>query len=190
MNRASKIATAFLVAAVALASIAPAFAQTGPTGPGKPTNPVVNPTNPTPAVKGMTEADLASFLRTLDPNLKVNTIKDGTEYHLTIQRDGWNFQLRVTSFANEIWIDSKLGAPINAQQVQANLLAELLAANFTVGPTHFSFVKMKDGQMQLDLGRCVLRGPLTVDGLRGQINLFVKQVKDTYPTWNAVVGVK
>src|SRR5690348_3081853 len=79
---------------LALASVAPSFAQTGPTGGGQP---IPAPgVQPAPVVvNGISEADLLNCLRGLDPNVKVTPIKDGTVYTLTLQRDGWRYDLRV-----------------------------------------------------------------------------------------------
>lgn len=168
---------------VALASVAPSFAQTGPTGGG----PMIQPTPI--VVSGLSETDLLNCLRGLDPNVKVTPIKDGTSYYLTLRRDGWQYDLRISSFAGSIWLDSPLGAPIaNVQSASPALLAQLLEANFKIGPTHFSLVKQNDGRMQLYLGRMLERGPLTADMLHNHIDGFCKQVRDMYPTWSAFLA--
>jgi hypothetical protein len=186
-----KLASALLSALVALAFAAGAQAQTGPAGqPGAVNQPgTVNPL-PSLAMNGLSEADLLNVLRGLDPNVKEKPIKDGTEYYLSVQRDGWKYDLKITAFAREIWVDTFLGQPIGSvQQVPALYLAQLLEANFD-SASFFGFIKQKDGKDQLVLSRLLDRCSLTVDRLNDVIKGFCEKVKTTYPTWNAIITVK
>ena len=141
-----------------------------------------------PVVSGLAEADLVNFLRGLDGNLQTKPIKDGTVFHLTLRRDGWMYQLRVTSFAGSVWVDATLGEPLaDVQKVPGQQLVQLLQSTFDIGPSHFCFAKLDNGKLQLYLCRYLERPNLTVDRLREQIDLFCGQVRNTYPAWNAVL---
>jgi hypothetical protein len=173
---------------MALAAAVPSFAQTGPTGGGQ--TGTIGGTQPAPlAVIGIGEADLLNCLRGLDPNVKVTPIKDGTSYTLTVRRDGWQYDLRVFSYAGCVWVDTLLGNPIaNVQSLPAQHLAQLLKLTYDIGPSHFSLIQLNDGRMRLCLARMLERGPLTGAGLRNQIDFFCKQIRDTYPAWNAILA--
>jgi hypothetical protein len=177
------IASALLLAVVALAGGAGASAQTGP---GVKPPVVTPPVAPPVVVKGLSEADLLKALRTLDPNVRVRQITNGTVYNLKVSRDGWQYELRVTSFANDVWVDVYLGTPISLQKVSAPLLAELLAKNFD-SPATFSFVKQADGRVQLLLSRLAKRGPLTSQGLQFVISATCQRARVTYMTWDAIL---
>jgi hypothetical protein len=168
-----------------LTSLAFTNAQTGPTGPtgGGPT------TTPVPAVTtGIAEADLLAVLRQMDPNVQTKKMDNGgIEYRLTVKIDGWSYTLRIESFANNIWLDAELGGPIaDVQRIPSNLLANLLFANLKIGPTHFTFMK-NNGNYQLNACRMVAR-TISTDGFRTEIEQFCKQVRETYPQWNAVIA--
>jgi hypothetical protein len=174
-----------VAAIIGLTTIAFVNAQTGPvTAP--PTNPpATQPPATTPPQAGMNDAEILAFLKTLDPNVQSAKLENGTEYRLTVKADGWAYTLRLEVYGTNIWLDSELGAPISdITKVPSTVLAELLRANLKVGPTHFALMKVNNN-LQLNACRQVLR-PITADGLRAQIDQFCKDIKDTYPQWNAV----
>jgi hypothetical protein len=176
------IASTLLLAVVALAGGAGASAQTGPS--------VKPPVIPPPVVaKGMSEADLLKGLRTLDPNVLVRKGIAGTLYNLKVRNNGWLYDIQVEFYAGSIWVNVYLGAPVaNMDKVPSSLLSQLLQYNIRFGPSHFAFLKQKDGRLQMFLCRNLERGPLTEAGLRKMIDAITKQARDSYPTWNAVLS--
>jgi hypothetical protein len=177
-----KLASVALLAALSLATLNTASAQTGPAG----QMPAAQPGAPVLTV-GLSEADLVNFLRSLDPAVRSEKIKNGTSYHLKVERDGWRYQLTVESLGPVVWVVTNLGNPIsNADQLPAAALSQLLHANFKIGPSHFAMFRMPDGRTQLSLARCIDRSGLTVAYLQTQLNQFCGHVRETYPIWSNV----
>ena len=183
MVRASRFASALLLAAVSMTTAGVASAQVG-TGvklppPGSPPAPMIT--------VGLSEAELLNVLRSFDPNVKTQKVKNGIDYFLTVERDGWRYVLRIESFVGQVWVDASLGSPIsNPDLLPAPVLSKLLQTNFTISPTFFSFDRMSDGRVLLNLGRVMERGALTPDRLRATIEVFCRQIRETHPTWSAV----
>jgi hypothetical protein len=162
-----------------LTALAVCRADTGPIG-----TPPVEP--PAPVVNGMPEADLVKTLREVDPNVRIVKRDDGgTNYFLKIQKDGWTFDVMIESLNGEIWINVSLGTVSDVKQVPAEMLVQLLESNFKIGPSHFVLIKSGTGYT---LRLCRLVGRTTTAELfRGQIDLVLKQVRDSYPIWSAIV---
>ena len=189
MVLAIKIASVALVTALSLCALGTVSAQTGP---ASPTTPAVTPAAPATAVipNGLSEADLVSFLRSLDPNMKSQKFNAVTIYYLKVERDGWRFQLDIESHSNMIWVNTVLSkALVSAESLPAAQLARLLEENFKIGPTHFTFSKTNDNKYLLNLSRNVDRAHLTVAGLQAQLNLFCQQVRTSYPVWSPIAAV-
>jgi hypothetical protein len=189
MVRTFKFASAALLAALTLIVANTAWAQTGPAGqmpaPGKPGVQTGMPFAPV----GLSEADLVNFLRSLDPNVQTRKINNGSAYDLKIERDGWRFLLTVESLGSVVWVETNLGNPMsNADQLPPAVLSQLLQANFKIGPSHFAMQRLNDGRVLLSLARCIDRAGLTTAYLQGQINQFCGHVRETHPTWNAVLA--
>jgi hypothetical protein len=184
---AGKLVPALLTAAVALASVAPTFAQTGPGG-ATPANP--NPfAVPAPAANGMlSEEAIAAYLRTLAPNARVSRLPNGgNEYELKFLRDGWNYHIKAQVVQGCVWLLCHLGNPIHeAQAPPANLLLQLLQVNDRIGPTYFSYEKFSAG-LVLCLNRPVTR-QMSAERFKGEVEEFLKTIKDSYPAWSAVLN--
>ena len=190
MVRTLKFASVALLAALSLATLNAASAQTGPAGQMPAVSPGAQPGAPLMTV-GLSEPELVNFLRSLDPNVRTEKIKNGTSYHLKVERDGWRFLITVESLGSVVWLETNLGTPIsNADQLPAASLSQLLHANFKIGPSHFAMFRLPDGRTQLSMARCIDRAGLTVTYLQAQLNQFCGQVRETYPTWNTIVGVR
>jgi hypothetical protein len=174
-----------LVLVAVLGSLA--LAQTGPQG--QPVPPSVTP----PVTAGMSEQDLETAIRALDPNFKVRPTDDkqGKIYELTVTRDGWTYVLRVTSFPNQIWLESSLGKPMsNWKSIPATVLANLLETNYKIGPTHFALNTKKDGTVAtLFVCRMLERGQLTSAHFNGYMNDFLNVIRDNYAVWSPVTSI-
>jgi hypothetical protein len=162
-----------------------AHGQTGPgggQGSGSPA-PSVTPTG------ALSEADLEAAIKALDPSYKVRPTADnqGKVYNLKINRDGWTYAIQIESFASQIWINAELSGVITSpQNIPAGPMAELLKQNFNIGPAHFALVPMAD-KSGFKLFLCRMFGRyLTTESFNGNLNDFLKTVKDTYPVWSEV----
>jgi hypothetical protein len=181
------LACAMLMAALSFAGLANVSAQTGPAGNPPPGPPSVNPSpSPSPAAAGMTEADLANYLRSLDPNLTVSRNDKGVIfYRLTVrQPDGWSFTLRIESSKNSLWLDVILGKlPGDIEKMNPAVLAALLQANFKLGPTYFEFAKTKDGVWMNATRR--LDRTVSLERAKAELEFLLKQVKESHAIWSA-----
>jgi hypothetical protein len=181
--------SAMMLSVLSLAGAGVASAQTGPSGGSTPTvNPLVNPA-PVP-MTGISETELADYLRTLDPNLKVQKNDKGTTFYTVVIRrpDGWSYSLMVESQKGCIWLNMNLGKlPVAPEQIQASLLAGLLQANFKYGPTHFAFEKYSNGGHGLTLSYCLDR-MVSLDRVKGTLERLLAQVKESYPLWKPIVN--
>ncbi len=183
-----KLVSALLTTTVALTSLAYAAAQTGPTGP-----PSGGPSaQPAPAAaNGLSETELLSYLRTLDPNVKMTKSQDGkaTMYQLTLRRGDWQYQIVLVLREGTLDIIAPLGNPIaNVQSIPAQALAGLLQASWNFAPAQFSLIKQNDGRMQLVFSFMLSRAGLTTARLGQILNGFCDAVRETYPLWNAVLS--
>lgn len=182
-----KFLFAVLTAAVALSNLGFAAAQTGPSGPQTPPTPTIPAT---PAVNGISETEVLNYLRTLDPNVKMEKIQNGkvTKFTLNLTRDGWRYELALLLNDNILEIQATLGNPIaNIQSVPAQALAQLLQANLKMFSV-FCLAPRDGGRLALILDYCVSRRSLTTTSLNNVLERFCKDVRDTYPTWNAVLS--
>jgi hypothetical protein len=162
-----------------------ALAQSGPAGTGVPAGtPAI-----TTAQDNLSEQALEAALRALDPNLQITPTKDGKGklYDFKVSRDGWNYDLRVESYANGLWLNAKLSSLISApQNLPPAVLAELLKLNFQVGPSHFAFMGQNDNSaFRLVLCRLLDR-KMSGETFNAYINDFLKTVKDSYSVWSQV----
>jgi len=181
-----KFLFAVLTAAVALSNLGYAAAQTGPTGPQTPAPPSAPAA---PAVNGIAENDVLNYLRTLDPNVRMQKHQDGkgVVFFFTLQRGGWQYKLELNLYQNSLNLITVLGKPIaNIQSVPAQVLVPLMVENFPIGPYQFSLYKRTDGSMELLFSISLPRAGLTTASLGNLIDRFCKEVQRTYPLWSAV----
>jgi hypothetical protein len=127
------------------------------------------------------------FLRSLDPNLHVAPVRNGTCYCLKIQRDGWNFGIKVLAFQDRVWLLSDLGNPLEASQMTAEALRQLLVVNDPIGPSHFSYY-LVDGRYQLRANHMV-DGPVALELFRARLDEFLGDIKNpqSYEAWRAAI---
>lgn len=181
-----KFLFAVLTAAVALSNLGYAAAQTGPSGPQTPATPAAPAA---PAVNGISENDVLNYLRTVDPNVRMqkNQNGKGTAFFFSLRRDGWQYQLEMGLYENSLNLITVLGKPIaNIQSIPTQVLVPLMVESFQMSPYQFSLYKRTDGSMELLFSINLPRANLTTTGLGNLINNFCKEVQRTYPLWNAV----
>ena len=118
---------------------------------------------------------------------KAHERRPGQAYNLSIVRDGWKYDLQIESFKNEIWLNALLGNLItNPQDVPPAVMADLLKANFKVGPTHFVLVPLTDNTgYRLNLCRLLDRR-MTIESFNGYVSDFLKVVREQHPVWSQV----
>jgi len=170
-------ATALLLAALSLAGVS---AQTGPSG--------ATPSATTPSTAGVSETDLATYLRSLDPNLTTSQGENGsTLYKMTVNRDGWNYKLQVESNKAAIWLIVDLGKLRGEpEEMKAESFAALLQANFLLGPTHFALEKGASGY-NLTAARSLDR-PVSLDRVKSSLELLLKQVRSSHSVWSPLTA--
>lgn len=184
-----KFVSALLSTLVALASVSAASAQTGPSGPITPSLAGNASAAPAPAIGALTEEAIVAYLKTLDPNVQMQRLPNCNQYELKFARDGWNYHLQVQVNPSAIWLLCHLGNAINESQAPpANLLFQLMQISDKMGPTYFSYEKFDNGY-KLCLNRQVDRR-ISVERLKNELELFVKNIKESYPTWNAVITAR
>ena len=92
-----------------------AHAQSGPVNGGPVPAPPIYQAQPN---AGLSEQALEAAIKALDPNCKVQLTDDqkGKVYSFVINRDGWAYNLRVTSFNNLMWLEASLSGPMSSPQ--------------------------------------------------------------------------
>jgi hypothetical protein len=160
-----------------------AIAQTGPTGPsgGQPT---------VPCTGQISEQDLETALRAIDPNFKVIPSKDGKEYQMTVTQGTSKVHMSVVTSPNGIGFAAVLSEPIKSvQNLPVSVLAELMKINakqikLDTPGAQFVLATLNDNVV-LAFVQTLSR---QVDSLKltASINDFVKVIVDTNPTWSQV----
>jgi hypothetical protein len=169
---------ALLLSALSLVGVGYVSAQTGPSTP--PTS------TPTVSTTALSEADLASYLRSLDSNLKVEQKDTATIYRLSITHDGWKYDVQVESSKGNVWVVVNLGK--TPEQIKPEVLAGLLQANFKYGPTHFALLKLQSGYY-LSAARSVDR-TASLDLFKSHLAVVLKQIRESYPIWSQALEAK
>ncbi len=195
MNRRFTGIVVSVISAVCLSGVA--MAQSGPAGQNPSGQPAINPpaANPPAVVMGgLSEEALVNAIKALDPNYKMRILKDqngkeeGKEYTFTVVRDGWSYVIRLSAFAEFMWLDAALGKPVSngGANVPAAVLAKLLQNNFEDGPVHFAFSTNKEKtQAQLYLSKQLDRR-MTIELFNAHLNGFLNIIRKTYPIWSTV----
>lgn len=162
-----------------------AAAQTGPLGGGTQTS-TSGPS--APVAQGLSEEAFTSFLRSLDPNVKVTRNNNNVYYNLNVQRGDWNFNLEVSLLSKRVLLYCRLGKPVSdVRQLSPEALVKLLEIMNKIGPSYFTYDRLENGSVRLCLNQNLDRG-ITLDRLKAGIDEFIKDVQDSFPAWSVLAN--
>jgi hypothetical protein len=163
-----------------------ALAQTGPIGPGQSTNSPGSTTN-TVTAQGLSEDAVASLLRSMDPNVKINRGNNNeTHYSLSVQRGDWNFSIQVTLGNRRVLLYCMLGKPVSdPRQLSPEALVKLFEIMNKVGPSYFTYDRVQNGAIRLCLNHKLDR-TVSVERLKAGLAEFLQDIQDSYPAWSAL----
>jgi hypothetical protein len=135
--------------------------------------------------QALTPDDLGKLLT--DMGYEPKKIDDNT-YEVIIKRDGWAVYLRCcfSSDKTKLWLISSLGDIKDINQAPADVLANLLIANFNHGPSAF-YLEDADANnkaaKRLKIGRPVDNRAITASILRQQIDAIFSTIRETKDLW-------
>ncbi len=162
-----------------------ALAQTGPINGGQTATAQGNTTN-TGTAPGLSEDAVATLLRSMDPNVKVNRGNNETHYSLSVQRGDWNFNIELSLGNRRLLLYCMLGKPVtDPRQLSPEALVKLLEIMNKVGPSYFTYDRLQNGGIRLCLNHKLDR-TVSVERLRAGIMEFLQDIQESYPVWSAL----
>jgi hypothetical protein len=145
---------------------------------------------PAPTFDGvLTNDNLGSFLSGLgyDPEIR-ETPAGGRFAVLTIRRGTWTFVVKIVFSKDQggIWLVSPLtGSLPERGSLPADALANLLALNDEIGPSHFA---LESGSNALTLNLQFPNRDLTPSRFRERLEEFLTAIQHTESSWSVLSG--
>jgi len=127
------------------------------------------------------------MLKTLLENMGYEAKEySGNLYDITDSRAGMSLHVSVILSGDNscLWFYANLPSVASADKIPASVMRDMLLANFTIGPSHFSLFTQSDGTIVPRLSRALDNHGITPALIRPVIeNMFVNLVQYE-PVWN------
>lgn len=163
-----------------------ALAQTGPVSQGQSTPSQLSPTT-TVTAQGLSEEAVATLLRSMDPNVKINRGNNTeTHYSLNVQRGDWSFNIELSLGSSRLLLYCMLGKPVSdPRQLSSEALVKLLEIMNKVGPSYFTYDQVQNGGIRLCLNHKLDR-TMSVERLKAGIAEFLRGIQESHPVWSTL----